>query len=875
MSRWLSILFFIASLGLSLAYGEDAAKDSDLLNVVLAQSETLKNSTLQLEVGGNARARFISANKDMLNLDIGGQQQPIPWKLVGVNDIFLMAQIGATTVDELLTVARYAHAHDLHAIAEKALDKALDRALQQESSRAKEIELLYTQIKGAPKAAATAAASGSASAVSHAAVPAGPWQCLGPGGGGTIYNPAVCGSDPKTLIVTCDMGGVYLTRDGGRHWRVLPGLKYGSGVAYGADANTIFVGCSDMVHRSLDGGLTWTGVTADRKYPLCSGHDVLVDADDPRCVWVSFGRGGEAGFKDYGSDRLTIERSMDGGGAFKDASQGLPQEAGLVKRLAIDRSTPVGNRTLYAATSSGFFRSRDGGGSWEKAGGGLPRQDLRDCVTLFDKGARKTSIVVALEPPGGVYRSEDGGATFTPSGRGLSDKDDGSGFIVEELAAGWSDPSMLYAGGTSCCASNDGGHTWRKVYADANKEAGWLMTFFPWAHDGVRSVGCNPKNPKQVWFSGDMQLFYSEDGGATLLEANSHPMPEGVPRFAFKEQHHKVPTKAPFYFDGGGLEVTFVYQVIPDRQRPGLLYACYADMGSFRTEDAGKSWTYNEGIWNSGIKSEWRNSCYEIAIDRRAPDHLFGVFSGCHNLPQAANPEGRYGIGGVAESADGGKSWTPFESNGVPDRPCTSVLIDRRSGALYVAAYGTGVFRSTNGGKSFEAISAGLPHNPFVWRLRQTPDNTIYLACACGQPGGIWKFDDGKSSWSRIDKSPALTDVRDLRVMEGGGKDNDKFLAAAAEGADGGVYASNDGGETWKKLFATPVHSVDRSPDGRIWVAGGQGGVYHSLDGGATWARMNDFPFVNGANDTTLNPKNPGEVWVGTNGCGVFRGSSQ
>jgi photosystem II stability/assembly factor-like uncharacterized protein len=539
-----------------------------------------------------------------------------------------------------------------------------------------------------------------------------------------------------------------------------------------------------------------------------------------------------------------------------------------VKRIAVDRTTPVGNRTLYAATTGGLWRSKDGGGQWEKAGKGIPQSDLREIAALFDKSSNKSTILVTAEP-GGVYRSEDGGESFAASGSGLSDKGDGGGFVIEQMSAAWNDPSTVYVVGSACAKSSDGGRTWRKVFADANKFAGWLAVFHPWSIDGGRGVGCNPKNSKQVWFTGDMQAFASDDGCATLTEINSHPMPDGAPRFAYKEQFHKVPPKAPFFYDGGGLEVTFCYQTIPDPIRPDVYYTCYADIGGMRTEDAGKSWTYNVGIWNAGIKSEWRNSCYEIAVDKRTPGRLFGGFAGLHNLP-APDPgsAGRYNIGGVALSLDGGKSWTPFEKSGLPERPCTSVLIDRRSDVVYAALYGVGVFRSANGGKSFENMSAGLPNDALVWRLRQMQDGTLLLACVCGKPGGLWKYDEAKNAWSRLDSNPSFADVRDVLVLET--KEREKFVAVAVEGSDGGVFGSTDSGATWKKVYAGGVRTVECSADLKVWFTGGHG-LFRSLDGGATFTQVKEFPF-RFINDVTFNPRNPGEVWVGTAGCGVFKG---
>jgi photosystem II stability/assembly factor-like uncharacterized protein len=105
-------------------------------------------------------------------------------------------------------------------------------------------------------------------------------------------------------------------------------------------------------------------------------------------------------------------------------------------------------------------------------------------------------------------------------------------------------------------------------------------------------------------------------------------------------------------------------------------------------------------------------------------------------------------------------------------------------------------------------------------------------------------------------------------VLEG--KNNEKFVAIAVEGDQGGVYASNDAGASWKKLTEGRMRSVDRSADGRVWVAAGQG-LTRSVDGGATWTKLSEFPFA-AINDVTLNPRNPGEIWVGTAGCGIYKG---
>jgi hypothetical protein len=42
-------------------------------------------------------------------------------------------------------------------------------------------------------------------------------------GGGTMYAPAVNTMDPRVMVVSCDMGGLYLSEDTGATWRMLVG----------------------------------------------------------------------------------------------------------------------------------------------------------------------------------------------------------------------------------------------------------------------------------------------------------------------------------------------------------------------------------------------------------------------------------------------------------------------------------------------------------------------------------------------------------------------------------------------------------------------------------------------------------------------------
>jgi len=214
--------------------------------------------------------------------------------------------VAATSVDDLLIVARTARANGQDTLAEKFLDKAL----LLDPSRLAEIQSLDSAAKSAKPQNATAPAL---PVQPRRSIRALGWPVANrwAGGGGTIYTPTISPHDPKVALVTCDMSAVYMTRDGGRHWHVLPHMRYGHGIAFGWDANTVFVGCSDRLYRSNDAGNTWQGIGGERKHPTCACYDVVIDPEDGRTVWAAYGVAGEAGHPVSDRNRFLVERSVD------------------------------------------------------------------------------------------------------------------------------------------------------------------------------------------------------------------------------------------------------------------------------------------------------------------------------------------------------------------------------------------------------------------------------------------------------------------------------------------------------------------------------------------------------------------------------------
>src|SRR6266852_5594007 len=142
-------------------------------------------------------------------------------------------------------------------------------------------------------------------------------------------------------------------------------------------------------------------------------------------------------------------------------------------------------------------------------------------------------------------------------------------------------------------------------------------------------------------------------------------------------------------------------------------------------------------------------------------------------------------------------------------------------------SWGDGVYKSTNGGKTFAKM--GLPTSRFINRIVIDPrNNDVVFVAATGSlfgPGGergIYKTADGGRTWKQVLKVDDDTGANDL-VMDA---TNDRVLYASmyqrrrtaccmnGGGPGSGVWKSTDAGETWKKL----TNGLPNEPMGRIGI---------------------------------------------------------
>jgi photosystem II stability/assembly factor-like uncharacterized protein len=229
---------------------------------------------------------------------------------------------------------------------------------------------------------------------------------------------------------------------------------------------------------------------------------------------------------------------------------------------------------------------------------------------------------------------------------------------------------------------------------------------------------------------------------------------------------------------------------------------------------------------------------------------------------------------GVYKSIDAGKTWTHL---GLPDaQQITAVLVDPQdANRVFVAVQGRpygpnlerGVFRSTNGGQSFEKIlykdenvgAADLAFDPsntqtiyaVLWAARVAPWEIRSGESFVAPGSGVFKSTDGGSTWRQLTKGLPSSDDGGLgRIGLAVAPSQPHRVYATVEAKKGaGVYRSDDAGESWN------VVNSDRRIGGR-----GPGAM-----GIAVAPDNPDVIYV--ANTTTWKSTDAGKTFVGFRGA--------
>jgi photosystem II stability/assembly factor-like uncharacterized protein len=225
----------------------------------------------------------------------------------------------------------------------------------------------------------------------------------------------------------------------------------------------------------------------------------------------------------------------------------------------------------------------------------------------------------------------------------------------------------------------------------------------------------------------------------------------------------------------------------------GDLFAPNEQRGVFRTSDGGAS-------WERVLFVDEQTGAIDLAMHPTNPDVLYAAMYQRRRTPFGFNGGGPGS--GIYRTRDGGASWERLD-NGLPDGDLGRIGLDvyRGDGDLVYATVEAGdeqggVYRTADGGASWERVSSVNPRPMYFSLIRIDPSNPerIYLGGTSLQAS-----DDGGRTWWDADGDELIhVDHHALWI-------DPTDPGHVRSGNDGGVASSRDGARTWRILnnFAT------------------------------------------------------------------------
>ena len=242
------------------------------------------------------------------------------------------------------------------------------------------------------------------------------------------------------------------------------------------------------------------------------------------------------------------------------------------------------------------------------------------------------------------------------------------------------------------------------------------------------------------------------------------------------------------------------------------------------------------------------------------------------------------GSGGIWKTVNAGTNWKPiFDNENVysigslridPGNPDTIWVGTGENVSGRHVGYGAGVYRSRNGGSTWEHL--GLEDSEHIGMIRIDPrdSNVVFVAAqgplwSAGGDRGLFKSTDGGATWRKVlgdglgntavdDRYTGVSEIhmdpRNPDVMYAVSWQRFRNVAVLLDGGPGsGIHKSIDGGETWRELTeGLPEENMGKiglaispqQPDvvyATIELANRKGGFWRSSDGGESWEKQSDY----------------------------------
>ncbi|HEX3071034.1 MAG TPA: glycoside hydrolase, partial [Thermoanaerobaculia bacterium] len=313
-------------------------------------------------------------------------------------------------------------------------------------------------------------------------------------------------------------------------------------------------------------------------------------------------------------------------------------------------------------------------------------------------------------------------------------------------------------------------------------------------------------------------------------------------------------------------------------QQPGVFYIGVNNGGVWRTNDYGR-------IWTPLFDEQPSGSIGAVAVAPSDPNVVYAGSGEGLQRPDLATGDGMY------RSSDAGKTWTHLGLRDAQQIP--QIVVDPADpNRLFVAVLGhpygpneeRGIFRSTDGGKSFQKVlyrnefTGGIdvildPSNAqtvyaALWQAQQGPWENAYLD---GPATGLFKSTDGGTTWNELKNGLPDSKVMGRVGIEVSQSDPKRLYAiCGVDAKSGGLYRSNDGGATWtrantdERIWGRPgdFNEVRADPKNADIVYVANVVTWKSTDGGKTFASFRGAPGGDDYHRVWINPNDTKTILI-------------
>ena len=624
-------------------------------------------------------------------------------------------------------------------------------------------------------------------------------------GQGRINAIAVDPNNANTWYIGAPAGGIWKSVNAGSTWvpltDELPQIGV-SGIAIDPNnSNIIYIATGDDdagdsfsvgVFKSTDGGVTWAQTGLNPSNSPTSMNEIYIDPSNSNTLWVATNRG--------------VYKTTDGG---------MNWTQYLSNKNVKDIKLKPGNASIiYAVTPNEYFKSTDGGENYTKITSVLPTASGRFVLAVTPSNPEAVYVLSAhiydsnddtAGPDGkedgsfqGLYKSVDSGETFTKTANSANVFESDQAWYDLAITVSPVDENEIYVGCLNIWKSTNGGDTFTKVNE-------WFINNASYTHADIHSL--NFYNGA-LYCGSDGGIFVSSDGGTNFTDYT-----EGlaISQFYRITVAPKDPTKVI-----GGLQDNGGHSYRNNQWRN---YHGGDGMDNvIHPNDDALIYGFTQYGGSLNISS---NGGQSLIASVPAPTNVRGDWI----TPLDIDKNGEVYAGYKAIYKLVGNTWDKKSANFGDN--VLDLEIDPLEPLIIYSSVGKNLKKSLNGGVSFTDVFT-FPSNINSIEVNNSNNNIVYVTTAVSGQRGVFKSTDGGNTFENITYNLPTDQPYFIVVHQGRHTDNPIYV-----GTNLGVYRLDDTLTEWEEFFTglpnSPVRDLDINEDDGIITAGTYGrGVWQS-----------------------------------------------